>query len=43
MKKLNYSDPSKLFDAITIFALRFDGYKYREENKVKIRAHLAGI
>ena len=33
MKKLNYSDPSKLFDAITIFALRFDGYKYREENK----------
>ncbi|MBD2280407.1 MAG: hypothetical protein HEQ13_11835 [Dolichospermum sp. DEX189] len=32
MKRLDYSSPTDLFYAITIFALRFDGYKYRQEN-----------
>ena len=33
MKNLDYSDLDKLFQATTIFALRFLGYEYRHENK----------
>ncbi|OBQ27657.1 MAG: hypothetical protein AN483_19595 [Aphanizomenon flos-aquae MDT14a] len=33
MQNLDYSDFTDLFEAVTIFALRFDGYTYREDNK----------
>lgn len=33
MENLDYSDSAVLFEAATKFALRFDGYKYRRENK----------
>ena len=33
MRELNYSDFTDLFEAATFFALRFDGYEYRDENK----------